>query len=589
MIILGINAYHADASAAIVVDGKLIAAAEEERFNRIKHSAGFPTEAVKYCLKEAGVSIKEVDHIAVPRDPKARLLRKLYYGIKIPALAIRRFAAFKKIQNIKNKLGEIFDIDEAKIPAFTVNVEHHKAHLASSFFVSPFDRAMLFSADGLGDFASTVWGIGEGNRLKILGDISFPHSLGMYYTAITQYLGFLNYGDEYKVMGLAALGSPEYKDEFERIVYKRSNLGFKLGLDYFVHHKKLVDMNFEEGYPALGILYSMHLEKRLGPHRERLDAIETRHRNIAASLQARLEEVTLSLLNGLHRLTPQNVAHPPRILADNKLCLAGGVAFNCVANGKIFEHTPFEKVYIQPASGDAGLAIGASYYVWHQLLDKPRNFAMEHAYWGPQYNSKVIGDELVVSREVLNKQGYEISRIEDEQELCRRTAKEIADGKIVGWFQGRMEWGPRALGNRSIIADPRNPKIKDILNLRIKNRESFRPFAPSILEEKAGEYFEITQPSPFMLFACKLRAEKNDIIPATVHIDGSARLQTVSKKENPLFWQLIREFEKITGVPVLLNTSFNENEPIINTPNEAIDCFLRTKMDILVMGEFFIK
>lgn len=581
MIILGINAYHGDASAAIVINGKLVACAEEERFNRIKHSAGFPKEAIKYCLKEAGISIKDLDYVAIPRDPKARFLRKLYYGIKIPKLAARRLVAFKNTNNIKQKLTEIFEIDENKIKASFVNVEHHRAHIASTFFVSGFDKALVFSADGLGDFTSTMWGIGEGNKIKILGNISFPHSLGFYYTAITQYLGFLNYGDEYKVMGLAAYGEPVYKDEFEKILINSGNLRFKLGLDYFLHHRKLVDMHFEGGYPYLESLYSTYLEKRLGPHRRSSDSIETQHQNIAASLQARLEEVLFAQLNGLYRLYKSSKC--------DKLCLAGGVAFNCVANGKIFDNTSFKKIYIQPASGDAGLSIGAAYYVWHQILDKPRDFVMEHAYWGPEYSSESISYELEVMSDEFKKQSCFVIEIKDEDELCQKAAREIADGKVVGWFQGRMEWGPRALGNRSIVVDPCRKEMKDILNKRIKHREPFRPFAPSILEEKTAEYFKQSHPSPFMHFTYKVRPEKRNIIPASTHVDSTARLQTVSKKENPLFWQLIKEFQNLTGVPVVLNTSFNENEPIVNTPKEAIDCFLRTKIDVLALRNYFLR
>lgn len=583
MIILGINSYHGDASAAVIVNGELIAAVEEERFNRIKHSAGFPAQAIKYCLKEAGVSISGVDYIAVPRDPKARILKKLYYGVKIPALAVRRFAALRKIQNIKKTIADAFQIHGEEVKAKIINVEHHRAHLASSFFVSGFERALLFSADGLGDFASTMWGIGEANKIKILGEVCFPHSLGMYYTAITQYLGFLNYGDEYKVMGLAAYGEPEYKDEFDKILTSDGDLGFKLGLNYFVHHKKLVDMNFEEGRPSLGLLYSPYLEKRLGRHRQSLDSIGRRHQNIAASLQVRLEEIIFLLLNRIYELQPQGQGKV------NALCMAGGVAFNCVANGKIFDHTPFKKIYIQPAAGDAGLAVGAAYYIWHQILNEPRDFLMEHAYWGPQYDCKTISDALKIMNDELNKQGCAVKKIEDKDELCRRTAQAIADGKVVGWFQGRMEWGPRALGNRSILVDPRRTEMKDILNNRIKHREPFRPFAPVILEEKIGGYFEKTHPSPFMFFAYKVRSEKINIIPAPTHIDGTGRIQTVNTETNPLFWQLIKEFENLTGVPVLLNTSFNENEPIVNTPGEALDCFLRTKMDVLVMGNYLLK
>ena len=579
MIILGINAYHPDASAAIIRDGELIAAAEEERFNRIKHSAGFPKQAISYCLKEAGVSLTQVDYIAMPKQSSARILKKLYYGIKIPELAIRRILALKMTKNIKKKLAEVFKEDETRIKAKIINIEHHRAHLASSFFVSGFDRALLFSADGLGDFASTMWGVGERNKIKILGDISFPHSLGFYYTAITQYLGFLNYGDEYKIMGLAAYGKPKYEDEFKKIIFdKRRHLGFKLNLDYFVHHKKLVDMHFEEGYPTSEILYSSYLEKKIGSHRETLEPIQACHQDIAASLQARLEEIIFSLLNRLNELNKLN-----------KLCMAGGVAFNCVANGKIFDNTSFKEIYIQPAAGDAGLAIGAAYYVWHQILSQPRNFKMEHVYWGPQYRNDEIYRDLNAINKEMDERGYVIEKVGNDEELCSKAASYIAEGKVVGWFQGRMEWGPRALGNRSILADPRRREMVDILNERIKNRESFRPFAPSILEEKIGEYFSSIHPSGFMLFAYKVKDEKKQVIPAVVHVDGTSRLQTVSKNINPLYWKLIDEFRKITGIPVLLNTSFNENEPIVCKPKEAVDCFLRTKMDVLILGDFILR
>ena len=580
MIILGINAYHGDASAAIIVDGKLIAAVEEERFNRIKHCAGFPREAVKYCLKEAGVTIQDIDYITIPRDPRARFFNKLYYGIKIPQLALRRLIAWRKIEDIKKTIADTFGLGEKAIKADIINVEHHQAHIASSFLVSPFDEALLFSADGMGDFASTMWGIGQGNKIKILGDIAFPHSLGMYYTAITQYLGFPGFGDEYKVMGLAAYGNPGYGNEFEKILTYRGNMNFKLGLDYFVHHKKLVDMNFEEGYPDLDVLFSGHLEKRLGQARKKDEPVEEKHKNIAYALQERLENIIFKLLNDLSGL---------KGCAGNNLCLSGGVAFNCVASGKIFDQTPFRNIYISPAPGDAGLAIGAAYYLWHKILRKPRNFVMQHAYWGPAYEANAISAELQAMAGELNQQGCKITEIKNDAELCKITAKAIAEGKIVGWFQGRMEWGPRALGNRSILVDPRRAGMKDVLNNRIKHRETFRPFAPSILEEKTGDYFEKNHPSPFMLFTYKVRPEKKDIIPAPTHIDGTGRLQTVSKGANLKYWNLVKEFENITGVPVVLNTSFNENEPIVNTPKEALSCFLRTRMDTLALGNNLIE
>jgi carbamoyltransferase len=579
MIILGINEYHPDAAAAIIIDGKLIAAAEEERFNRIKHAAGFPAQAIQYCLKESGVSITKVDYIALPRYPTARLFKKMHYGLKIPRLLARRIFAARISLSIKKIISDNFQIDEKAIKAKIINVEHHRAHIASAFFVSDFDRSLLFSADGLGDFASTMWGIGEGNKIKIISEVAFPHSLGLYYSAITQHLGFLDYGDEYKVMGLAAFGHPEYKREFEKIIFQKENLGFRLGLECFLHHKKLVDIHFEDGYPKSEILYSSCLEELIGAHRDDFALLESRHENIAASLQNRLEEIFFYLLNGIANLKKD----------CNKLCLSGGVAFNCAANGKIFDSTPFKEAYIQPAAGDAGLAIGAAYYVWNQLLGNPRSFAMNHAYWGPGYDKDGIAQELNMASKELQDKGYVIERVTTDEELCSRVAKFIAEGKIVGWFQGRMEWGPRALGNRSILADPRRQDVKDIINEKIKIREAFRPFAPSILEERVGEYFEKTHPSPFMLFAYKVKPEKRGLIPAVIHIDGTGRLQSVSHKTNPLFWRLIKEFEKLTGVPVLLNTSFNENEPIVCKPKEALDCFLRTGIDVLTMGRHIIR
>lgn len=577
MVILGINSYHPDASACILVDGKLVAACEEERFRRIKHYAGFPENSIKFCLKEAGVNIKDVDYIAIPREPKARFFHKVFYGIKIPKMFIRRVIAWKKTFDVKKKLSEIFDIPEESIRAKIFRVEHHRAHLSSSFFVSPFEKSFLFSTDALGDFASTMWGYGEENKIKILGEIKFPHSLGFYYTAITQYLGFLKFGDEYKVMGLSAYGAPEFEKEFSKIL-KIKGKTFELGLDYFVHHKKLTDLNFE-GYPEIDILFSENLEKLLGKRRKPEEPIEKRHENLASTLQFHFEKVLFHMINSLYEDYKPDTEN---------LCMAGGVAFNCVANGKIFDNTKFKNVYIQPAAGDAGLAIGSAFYLWNQVLGNKRDFIMEHAYWGPAYSEEEIEKEILKRKDEITACGFKIEKIKDEDKLCKITARYISQGKIVGWYHGRMEWGPRALGARSIVCDPRKREMKDILNKRIKNRESFRPFAPSILEEKIGEYFEKTHPSPFMLFAYRVKPSKRDLIPACIHVDGTGRLQTVSRKTNPRYWKLIKEFENITGIPLVLNTSFNENEPIVNTPLEAIDCFLRTKMDVLVIEDYII-
>ncbi|MGA2483131.1 MAG: carbamoyltransferase C-terminal domain-containing protein [Candidatus Acidiferrales bacterium] len=576
MNILGINAYHGNASAALVSDGRLVAAVEEERFNRVKYAAGFPAQAIRYCLDEAGLTLGEIDHVAVPRNPWARLGTKLLYALRMPSFARERVRVMAKFTGIREALAQAFDADPAKIQARFHRIEHHQAHLASTFFVSPFDRAAALSADGLGDFASTMWASGEGNRMRIGGAVAFPHSLGLYYTAVTQYLGFLKYGDEYKVMGLAAYGQPEHLDVFREIV-QADHQAFRLSLDYFTHHRTGPEMSWAEAdkAPSLGRLYSERMPQRLGPGRRPEEPVEARHRNLAAALQARLEEVYLGMLRGLHAET-----------GAAAVCLAGGVAFNCVANGKIFDATPFERVYVQPAAGDGGLSVGAAFFVWHQLLGQPRGFVMDHAYWGPGYSLERT--RAAVEAADFMRSGYRVRELA-EAELTRTAAKIVADGKILGWFQGRAEWGPRALGNRSIVADPRRAEMKDVLNRRIKHREPFRPFAPSILAEATGEYFEKSQPSPFMTLAYPVRAEKRAAIPAPTHVDGTGRLQTVSREANPRYWRLIREFGNITGVPVLLNTSFNDNEPIVCRPEEAIDCFLRTQMDALALGDFLIE
>ena len=575
MNILGINAYHGNASAAILSDGQLVAAVEEERFNRVKYAAGFPVRAILYGLKKAGITLADVDHVAVPRDPYARLGRKLFYALRMPSFARERWKVLRKFTGIREALAAACDADPEKLGAKFHRVEHHVAHLASAFYCSPFEQAALLSADGLGDFASSMWGTGLGPRMNILGSIAFPHSLGLYYSAVTQYLGFLKFGDEYKVMGLGAYGDPEFIEGFREIV--RSNgTRFHLGLQYFTHHRTGPEMSWAEAdkMPVLGRMYSEEMAKKFGPVRAPEAPIEQRHKNLACSLQARLEEVYLGMLRRLAEET-----------GLKSVCLAGGVAFNCVANGKIPRSTGFENVYVHPAAGDAGLAVGAAQFVWHQLLGNPRRFQMEHAYWGPEFSRQEI--RLAVEDARLAENGCMVREL-GEPELLEKTAAMVAEGKILGWFQGRAEWGPRALGNRSIVADPRRPEMKELLNRRIKHRESFRPFAPSILAEKTAEWFEQAHPSPFMTMAYAVRREKRDKIPAPTHVDGTGRLQTVTPAANPRYWKLIREFERQTGVPVVLNTSFNDNEPIVCKPQEAIDCFERTQMDALVLGDFLI-
>jgi carbamoyltransferase len=577
MIILGINAYHANASAAILVDGRLIAAVEEERLNRVKYAAGLPARAIQWCLEAAGGKLTDVDHIAVPRDPWARLGTKLRFAARMPRFAWDRLRVMRRFSGIREDLARAFEMDAQKIGATFHRIEHHTAHMASAFFVSPYDEAAVLSADGLGDFASAMWAVGRGSQMQTLGEVTFPHSLGMFYTALTQFLGFWKFGDEYKVMGLAAYGQPEFRDEFRHIVYADEKNGFRLGLEYFSHQTEGPEMTWRDAdrTPVLGRLFSPYLEKRLGPARKEGEPLDRRHYNIAASMQAALEEVLVSLWNDLSGKTKQNA-----------LCLAGGVAFNCLANGKIFDRSPFERVYVQPAAGDAGLSVGAACAVNHQLLQRPREFVMEHAYWGPSFSAHDLRGAMDGSE--ICAENNSVAELQ-EQPLLEATARAIAEGKIVGWYQGAAEWGPRALGNRSIVADPRRPEMKDVLNRRIKHREAFRPFAPSVLEEAVDEYFEETHPSPFMTFAYRVRAEKRSVIPAPTHVDGTARLQTVSRSANPLFWKLVRAFGDLTGVPVVLNTSFNDNEPIVCRPEEALDCFRRTQMDVLVLGNYFLE
>ena len=581
MIILGLNAYHGDSSACLIRDGKLIAAVEEERFRRQKHWAGFPVEAIRWCLKEGEVEIGDVDHIAVNRNPKANLLQKALFAFrKHPSLELikDRLKNATRVRNIKEIIAEEFGLSDANLKAKMHHIEHHVAHLASAFMVSPFEKSAVVSVDGFGDFVGTMWGCGSGSTLEVGGRVFFPHSLGLFYLGLTQYLGFPKYGDEYKVMGLAAFGEPCQMDKMRKIVRLNSRGQFELGLQYFIHHSEGVTMTWEGGEPNMGPVYSKEMEQLLGSSRKPDDAIEKRHQDIASSLQAMYEKAFFHLLNYVYERTQ-----------TKKLCLAGGCAMNSVANGKIFDRTPFEEIYIQAAAGDAGGALGAAFCVWHQILGHERDFAMEHAYWGPEFSKAELGNELEVKSKELKEEGCSIEEVKDDGELCRQTAKMIAEGKVVGWFQGRMEWGPRALGNRSIVVDPRRAEMKNVLNARIKRREPFRPFAPSILLERVGDYFEKDYPDPFMIKVYPIRREKRAEIPAVTHVDGTGRLQTVRREDNPLYWKLIKEFEKLTGVPIVLNTSFNENEPIVCHPKEALACFLRTKMDILVLGNYMVQ
>ena len=565
MNILGLNAFHGDASAALLRDGQLVTALEEERLNRVKHWAGLPMLAAKACLQGT-----QPDHIAISRNPKAHLADKL---LRV-ALRPRRWVTLRSRAANGVRIAEV---GEALAVEGIVSrnrqqvhfVEHHRAHLASAFFASPFDEAAVISIDGFGDFSSVMWGVGRGNQIEVRGSVSFPHSLGIFYTAFTQFLGFPKYGDEYKMMGLSAYGEPRFVEKVRRVVRTEDDQ-CRLNLDYFTHHSKGVEMTWYGGEPTLGAVFSHKMAQEFGEPRVPRSEIEQRDKDLAASVQSVLEENYFALLNFVQRQTGMTT-----------VCLAGGVALNCVANGMIFERTNFREVYVQPAAHDAGTSIGSALYVQHQELKLPRHFEMRHVYYGTEYsNSEILCD--------LEAAGCRHHKL-PEDDLMDRTVEAIAQGKIVGWFQGRMEFGPRALGNRSILADPRRKDMKEILNSRIKYREPFRPFCPSILAERVGEYFETDYPSPFMVMAYKIKPEQRERIPAVTHGDGTGRLQTVESDVNERYWKLIRKFEEVTGIPVLLNTSFNENEPIVQTPAQAIDCFLRTQMDVLSIGGFFLR
>jgi carbamoyltransferase len=572
--ILGINGYHGDAAAALIKDGELVAAVEEERFNRRKHCAGFPTLAIQWCLKTAGITARDIDHVGISRDPSAHLHKKVLFSMtrlsKLGGLVKDRLANAARVRNLKDELMAALGPDASDLRAQFHNVEHHKAHMASCFMVSPFQRAAILSIDGFGDFISTMWGVGEGARMEVLGQIEYPHSLGIVYTATSQFIGFPKYGDEGKVMGLAPYGEPRFIEQFRDIVGTEPDGRFSLNLDYFLHHSEGVEMTWDEGTPTIGRIFSDKFAETFGRARERGEPLGKREEDIAASLQLRLEEVADHILKRLHQAT-----------GSKQLCLAGGVAFNSVMNGKIPLNTPFDTVYIQPAAGDAGTAVGACYYIYNYLLGHPRRYVMEHAYFGPEF---LNGDlESAVKASGLQ------YRLLDDAELTQQAARAIAAGEIVGWFQGKMEFGPRALGNRSIVVDPRRADMKDILNARIKKREPFRPFAPSILGDRIGDYFEQTHPAPTMLMVFQIKPEKRAEIPAVTHVDGSGRLQTVHRHTNARYYQLISDFEHLTGVPIVLNTSFNEDEPIVCTPQDALHCFQKTRMDVLFLGNYMVR
>jgi carbamoyltransferase len=575
MYILGLNAYHADSSAALLKDGLLIGAIEEERFKRIKHWAGFPAEAIKFCLNEAGITIDDVDHIAIGRDPYAKLGKKVVFTLSHPRIGWsalqNRLKNTSQVLSLADEFSNLFPgSDKATIKSRIHNVEHHRAHLASAFFASSFPDASLLSIDGSGDFSTTMLGSGHGNQISVINSIDFPHSLGIFYSSFTQYLGFPHYGDEYKIMGLAPYGNPLYVDKLKDIVHCLQNGLFRLDLSWFnVTHGNIISYG-EDHIPKVETLYTRKFIDAFGPARQAGEELNQYHRDVAASVQQYTEQIIFHLLNGLYEKTKIPV-----------VCLAGGVAQNSVANGKITRNTPFREVYIPSAGHDAGISMGAAFYVYNQLLRQPRMPVIRNAYTGSSYSSASI-------KGLLDSEGIRYTEYTDE-ELYDVVSGAIANGGVIGWFNGRAEFGPRALGGRSILADPRRHDAKNLLNEKVKRRESFRPFAPSILKEEVGNYFEVNDDVPFMEKVFPVKKNKQEIIPAVTHVDGSGRLQTVEENVNSRYYKLIQAFYKKTGVPVLLNTSFNENEPIVNHPMEALNCFRRTQMDLLVLENIVIN
>jgi len=575
MYILGLNAYHADSSAAIFKDGKMIAATEEERFRRVKHWAGFPSLAVKFCLKEAGISLAQVDHIAIGRDPRAKLFKKLLFLAKNPGGGFRavkdRMGNARKVSSLEEEFALIEPgIDVQVLKGKIHQVEHHRSHLASAFFASPFKEAALLSIDGSGDFTTTMIGTGAGNKMTILDSVDFPHSVGLFYTAFTQLLGFPHYGDEYKVMGLAPYGKPQYVDRLREVIQFRPDGLFRLDLRYFVSAKSGIISYGDDHIPVVAPLFSDYMVEKFGAPRAKDEPLSEYHKDLAASVQRVTEELIFHILTHLHKRT-----------GLDSVCIAGGVAQNSVANGKLTRNTPFKNVYIPSAGHDAGISMGAALYVYNQLLDQPRAEPVWSAYTGSRFTNEEI-EAYLKSRKI------DYVRYPDA-ELYEKVADRLIDAGVIGWFNGRAEFGPRALGARSILADPRRADAKDLLNSKIKRRESFRPFAPSILKEYVPEYFEVTDIVPFMEKVFPIRQEKRPLIPAVTHADGTGRLQSVDSEVSPRYYRLIDAFRKKTGVPILLNTSFNENEPIVNSPEQALDCFLRTNMDMLVLENCVIS
>ena len=574
-LILGLNTDHGDSSAALVGEKGVVAAIAEERINRKKHSADFPHLATKEVLRIAAADVSDITDIAVARDPKANMTAKAAFVVTHPQsgipMAVSRFAVHRKVMGTRERMAEALGVEKGKIKAAFHQVEHHLAHVASAFYCSSFDKCCAFTIDGAGDFATTMWAECRGLDIKISNRSYWPHSLGVFYSAICQFLGFDRYGEEYKVMGLSAYGNNRFSSIMRELVRYDPKLALSQNLENGQHHHSHSGFeNLVDGEILLGQLYGKKLADILGPPRKRGTEITDRERDLAASMQVRYEEVFLNMVAAIVKKTGRR-----------DIVMAGGCALNSVANGRMITEGYVDRAYFQPAASDDGTAMGAALYVLHSKYRFPRFAEMRHAFWGPEYSDEEIA-------KALQKNGRPFEKL-DRHKLIDTAAKAMAAGKIIGWFQGREEWGPRALGNRSILCNPAVPDMKATLNARIKNREPFRPFAPVCREEDMSAVFEGTHPVPFMIVVYKVRPAWRPMLPAITHADGTGRVQTVAPDQNKLYYDLIGRFKELTGVPVLLNTSFNENEPIVHTPEQAIDCFERTKMDALGIGSFWIE
>lgn len=574
--ILGITAFHPDSSACLVVDGVLKAAVAEERLGkRVKHDTGFPFLAIEKVLSMGGVEITDVTHIAIARDPRANVRAKIRYSLRHPNEILTKLRIFSKRHGKTVSIpGKIFNyFNKPYKPGRTkfVCVEHHLAHIASAYYVSPFESlTAALSYDGSGDFASTMAARCEGTKIDVLDRVVMPDSLGIFYTAICQLIGFDGFGEEYKVMGLAPYGEDKHAEAMKKLLMIQDNGWYQLLENAFGSYDGIESGAMDEnGHILMGCQYTKTIIDLLGIPRKRADTLTQREKDIARSCQIRFEEAAVHCVKRLHRLVP-----------TQQLAMAGGCALNGVANARILRDTPFTDVYLQSAASDEGTSLGAAYWCYHNVVGGANRYHMKHAFWGPEYS-------LAEIKQAVESQSLPFDELPDNL-LFDRIVGLLREGKIIGWYQGRSEWGPRALGNRSILADPTNPNMKDIINAKIKRRESFRPFAPSVLAEKVKDYFEQDVKSPFMMHVVKFKPEWRGKLPAVSHVDGTGRLQSVTRDENPRYYDLIKRFSDVSGVGILLNTSFNENEPVVDTPQQAINCFLRTDMDALCLNNILI-